>query len=126
MSDIFISYTSEDRTKAETLASTLEQQGWSVWWDRTIPAGKTFDEVIEEAIDAARCVVVLWSNSSVTSRWVHTEAEEGARRNILVPVLIEKVNIPLAFHRIFLRSEIETPLCSNRDGIQIKVLSLGD
>ena len=100
MSDIFISYSREDRTPAEALARALEAQGWSVWWDRAIPAGKTFDQVIEEAIEAARCVIVLWSKKSVASRWVRTEAEEGARRDALVPVLIEEATIPLAFRRI--------------------------
>ena len=100
MSDIFISYAREDRPSAERLAGALEAQGWSVWWDRAIPAGKTFDEVIEKAINAARCVIVLWSKESVPSRWVRTEAEEGARRDVLVPVLIEEATIPLAFRRI--------------------------
>ncbi len=100
MSDIFISYASADRQQAETLAQGLKAQGWTVWWDRTIPAGRTFDEVIEEALDAAKGVIVLWSEKSVKSSWVRTEAQEGADRNILIPVLIEKVRIPLAFRRI--------------------------
>ncbi|MDH3672909.1 MAG: SUMF1/EgtB/PvdO family nonheme iron enzyme [Gammaproteobacteria bacterium] len=100
MSDIFISYASEDRPQAKTLAESLEAQGWSVWWDRIIPAGRTFDDVIEEALDQAKCVIVMWSGQSVASRWVRTEAAEGAEREILVPVLIEDVRIPLAFRRI--------------------------
>ncbi|MCG6870595.1 MAG: SUMF1/EgtB/PvdO family nonheme iron enzyme [Gammaproteobacteria bacterium] len=100
MSDIFLSYTRDDEDRAAGLAGALEALGWSVWWDRSIPAGKTFDEVIEEAIDASRCVVVMWSALSVKSRWVRTEAEEGAHRGILVPVRIDDVRIPLAFRRI--------------------------
>lgn len=101
MADIFIGYASEDRPHAERLAGALESQGWSVWWDVRIPAGRTFDEVIEEAIASAKCVIVLWTNVSVKKRWVLTEAEEGATRKILVPILIEKdVPIPLAFKRI--------------------------
>jgi hypothetical protein len=100
MSDIFISYASEDKEKAGLLAKVFEQQGWSVWWDRDIPAGRAFDEVIEEALDAAKCVFVLWSKASVKSDWVKEEASEGNRRKILVPALIEDVNIPLGFKRI--------------------------
>ena len=57
MSDIFVSYSSADRARAAMLARALEVRGWSVWWDRTIPPGRQHDEVIEEALAAARCVV---------------------------------------------------------------------
>lgn len=101
MSDIFISYAREDRPAAETLAHALEVQGWSVWWDRNIPIGGNPDEVIQAALTAARCVIVLWSSVSAESRWVRNEAEEGAARDVLFPVLIEKdVRIPLAFRGI--------------------------
>lgn len=57
--DLFLSYASADRDLAKALASVLQHNGWSVWWDRAIPPGKTFDEVIETALGAAKCVVVL-------------------------------------------------------------------
>jgi membrane-associated phospholipid phosphatase len=101
MSDIFISYFHEDRTHAERLAGALEAEGLSVWWDRTIPPGENFDQVIEQALGAAKVVMVLWSLKAVKSRWVLNEAEDAAARDILVPVLIEEgVRIPLAFRRI--------------------------
>ncbi len=100
MSDIFISYSREDTPRARSLAVALEQHGWSVWWDRNIPPGESFDAVIEEALDSARCIVVLWSEESVKSDWVKTEASEGVKRRILVPALIEDVKIPLEFRRI--------------------------
>ena len=86
MSDIFLSYATEDRLRTRILVQVLESRGWSVWWDRTIPPGQTFDSVIERALDDARCAVVLWSKVSVSSDWVKTEAAEAARRRILVPV----------------------------------------
>jgi hypothetical protein len=100
MSDIFISYASADRERARLLADALAQKGWSVWWDRTIPPGKEFDQVIEEALDAAKCVVVLWSKTSTASSWVKTEAAEAMRRKILVPALIDETRIPLEFRRL--------------------------
>src|SRR5262245_53226107 len=100
MSDIFISYSRQDKARAQQLAAVLERYGWSVWWDRQIPPGKTFDQVIEEALTSAKCVIVLWSEASVASRWVHAEASEGAQREILVPVLLSNVKMPLEFRRI--------------------------
>lgn len=100
MSDIFISYSRADLKQAETLAHALEAEGWSVWSDRSIPAGRAFDEVIEEAIDHSNCVMVLWSSESIDSQWVRSEAQEGLDRHILIPVQIEDVKIPLAFRRI--------------------------
>ena len=100
MADIFISYASADRDRARTLAEVFAGRGHSVWWDRTIPPGRVFDEVIQEALDAARCVVVLWSATSVRSNWVKAEASEALSRNRLVPVRIDEALPPFEFKRI--------------------------
>jgi formylglycine-generating enzyme required for sulfatase activity len=100
VSDIFLSYASPDRPRVKPLVDALQHQGWSVWWDRTILPGKIWDEVIEAALDDAQCVIVLWSRASIQSPWVRTEASEGKRRRILVPALIDDVNIPLEFRKI--------------------------
>ena len=97
MADIFISYASEDRQRAGALAETLGAHGWSVWWDREIPLGQSFDQVIEKALASAKCVIVLWSSVSIASEWVRNEASEAKRRAILIPVFIERVDAPLAF-----------------------------
>src|SRR5215475_14078822 len=98
MTQIFISYASEDRDHAKALAQVLEGLRFSIWWDRKIPFSKAYDEVIAESLAAARCVLVLWTRTSVESRWVRSEASEAAAREALIPVLIEKgVKIPLEF-----------------------------
>lgn len=99
MTDVFLSYASEDRERAAALARSLEADGWSVWWDRKIVAGHAFDEVIERELETARSVVVLWSGSSVASEWVKNEAAAAAERGVLIPALIERVKIPLEFRR---------------------------
>jgi hypothetical protein len=40
------------------------------------------------------------SRVSVQSHWVRTEADEGQRRSVLIPALLDEVTIPLAFRRI--------------------------
>jgi len=100
VTDIFVSYAREDRDTVSTLAAHLEATGWTVWWDRQILAGKEFDTVIETEIGQARCVLVVWSAHSVDSRWVKTEASEGLRRDILVPIIVDGCTPPLAFRNI--------------------------
>lgn len=97
MSDIFISYARPDRSKAQILARALEHRGWSVWWDPDIRIGGKFDEAIKKELDAAKCVIVLWSSSSIISEWVKDEATEAVKRGVLVPALIEDVEIPFGF-----------------------------
>lgn len=97
MSDIFVSYASEDRAFVDRLVQSVEQQGFSVWWDKELIAGHKFDERIEQALDACCCVVVVWSANSVASRWCRAEAGEGLERDCLVPVRIDDVRLPLVF-----------------------------
>ena len=96
MADIFISYARDDRSKAQLLAQAFEQPNWSVWWDTRLQAGEVWDEAIERELNAAKCVVVLWSKTSVARRWVRAEANDGLQRGILFPVLLEHIQPPLA------------------------------
>lgn len=100
MSHVFLSYARADRERARQLAEALETEGFDVWWDREVPPGKTFDQVIEQALERADKVVVLWSRRAVKSNWVRVEADEALARKILVPVLIEDVAPPFSSRRI--------------------------
>ena len=80
MSNIFISYAKEDRESARKLARVLEAEGWEVFWDRNIPTGKTWRDIIETKLKAAQCLVVLWSKASISSYWVLEEADKGRQR----------------------------------------------
>ena len=97
MTDIFLSYAREDQARAQQLANALEVEGWSVFWDRTIPTGMVWRDVIGKAMSQARCIIVIWSQFSVTSNWVQEEADEGRERGILIPILIDEVRPPIGF-----------------------------
>ena len=77
MVDVFVSYSREDLNRVQPIVSAIIDRGWDVWWDRDLSAGPRFDESIEQALDNAKLVIVLWSRKSVTSDWVKTEANEA-------------------------------------------------
>lgn len=124
MADIFLSYASEDRDRVRSLVETLEAEGWSIWWDPEIHAGRRFDKVIEEQVNKASCVVVAWSEASVKSDWVRDEANEGRERQILAPLRLDDVRPPMGFRSAQTanligwpesKGEIETLIAGIRD-----------
>jgi TIR domain len=100
MADVFLSYSRLDREHAKLVATTLEAEQISVWWDSELHPGETFDAEIENQITEAKCVLVIWTTNSVKSKWVRSEASEGDDRQILIPVKKEPVRLPLAFRLI--------------------------
>ncbi len=100
MSDVFISYAREDRDQAERLARVFGRQNWSVWWDKVIPPGRKYSDVIGEELACAKAVIVLWSRNSIASDWVKDEAQEGANRRVLVPAIIDTVSPPVGFRQV--------------------------
>jgi hypothetical protein len=100
MVDVFISYKKEDLKRVEPIARALAQAGYEVWWDHRIPPGRTYRDVIGAALQSARCVVVVWSKLSTKAQWVLDEADEGKKRGVLLPLMIDDVEIPYGFRQI--------------------------
>jgi hypothetical protein len=97
MSDIFLSYSNVDQATVRRFAEGFERAGFSVWWDAALRSGEAYDEKIEQALREAKAVVVLWSRTSVASRWVRAEATLADRNKTLVPVMIEPCERPIMF-----------------------------
>jgi hypothetical protein len=100
MSDIFISHHSSDARVAEALAAALRAHDFSVWYDDQLTPGSRYRDEIKEHLDAARCVIVIWSRTSVVSDWVRDEAEHARKRRCLVPVSIADTAPPMGFGEI--------------------------
>lgn len=97
VADIFLSYSRADRPKAQQIAKALEQEGFTVWWDKILRAGQTYDEVTEGMLRDARVVIVLWSEVSVKSKWVRAEATLGERTSTVIPAMIQDAERPIMF-----------------------------
>ena len=98
--EIFVSYSRVDRDKVAQLVKVVEAQGWAVWWDPEIIPGQQFDEQIDAKLESAKCVVVVWSQTSVKSAWVRGEARDGLERGILVPLKIDQCKTPIDFRAV--------------------------
>ena len=100
MSDVFISYTRSDRPRVQGLVDLLRQEGFDVWWDQDISPGMPFATEIEKQIKAAKCVIVIWSKTSVDRGWVLTEADYANTKGKLIPILFDQIEIPFAFRLV--------------------------
>lgn len=97
MADIFISYKKEDRALAERIIAALRAEGLSVWWDDDLTPRESWDVMIQREAEAAKAIVVLWTERSIKSEWVRIEAMFGKDRGKLVPVKLEVCELPFAF-----------------------------
>ena len=60
-----------------------------------IAPGQEFDRQIAAELKTATAVLVVWTPTSVDSRWVRGEARDAADRGILVPVRFDGASLPI-------------------------------
>jgi hypothetical protein len=99
MSDVFISYSNENRDIAKILAETLQEENWSVFWDKQIPSGAQWDDRVKFELGTAKCIIVLWSSVSRKSLWVKGEAAEAYDQGTYLPFSIDGSPPPSLFDR---------------------------
>lgn len=97
--NLFLSYARPDRARAEKLIAALTKHGYELWWDARLEGGSEFAESIADALKTTDAVLVLWSQSSITSDWVRDEAAVGRDRKRLVPLSLDGVEPPLGFRQ---------------------------
>ncbi len=103
MADIFISYSTADRATAAKIAEVLQEEGYSVWWDRELSAGQQFSSEIAQALTDCKAAIVIWTTSSIKSRWVLGEAETAANAEKLIPVREDSLTesqLPIGFRAL--------------------------
>ena len=86
MADIFISYSKQDQEQARLLAAVLEAEGYAVWWDASLLSGDNYRKVIMTELGRARATIVIWTENSIHSDWVQSEAGRAHADRRLIPV----------------------------------------
>lgn len=97
MADIFISYARSNLRRVRPISASLQQAGFSLWWDERLRAGDDFSLVIERELRNAKCAVVVWSEAARNSLWVRAEATEALDAGKLVQARVDGVKPPLPF-----------------------------
>ncbi len=99
MADIFISYSSKDRARAEQLIELLASAGLSVWIDKSgIDVATSWSSEIVDAINGCKAFVVLLSPNSMESVNVIKEVSLASeKRKKIVPLDLEPVALTRDF-----------------------------
>jgi adenylate cyclase len=100
MSEIFISYARSTEAQARRIGEALRGLGYGVWRDDELPAHRSYAEVIEERLKAAKAVVVVWSAEAVKSEWVRSEANRAREDRKLVQLTVDGAALPMPFDQI--------------------------
>jgi len=103
----FVSYAHEDEERVRSIVDYLKSRKIEIWWDDLLEPGDAWRWVLMRKIRDAACVVVMWSETSVQSRFVAAEVGEALDRawasGRLVPVLLDRhaaPGIPLPFKEL--------------------------
>jgi CTP:molybdopterin cytidylyltransferase MocA len=117
MSQIFISYSHEDREFVDQMAIALVRKKARVWIDRwELTVGDSLVDNIQNAIEDAGAIIIVLSKASTASEWCKKELSAGLikeleqREVIVLPVLKENCKIPL-----FLRDKVYADFRSSFD-----------
>jgi hypothetical protein len=97
---LFIAYAREDLSLVETLVKDLRTSGIRVVWDQDFRAGENFRRRIDELIERAAAVLVVWSWASIGSEFVVDEAATAKHFDKLVAVRLPELPelaLPLGF-----------------------------
>src|SRR5580700_10031642 len=100
MSDVFISYARSTASRAQAVADALRALGYDVWRDDELPSHRSYAQVIDERLAAAKAVVVIWSAEAVKSEWVQSEADSARTDHKLVQLTVDGSLLPRPFDRV--------------------------
>jgi len=83
--DVFISYSSKDKTTGDAVCATLESEGIRCWIaPRDVTPSMEWSECIIDAIQECRIMVLVFTTSSNESPQIHREIERAVNHGVAV------------------------------------------
>lgn len=100
--DVFISYSSRNKSTALAICHVLEAHRIRCWMaPRDIPAGADYGDVIDEAIVSCRLFVLVFSEPASISQWVKGELNLAfSEKKIIIPYRIDETPLKGAMRLI--------------------------
>jgi hypothetical protein len=97
MAHVFISFSTLDTTRVQSICDALNASGLSTFWSNDIPPGSPsyLDVIIDEMRNAA-VVLVLWTRTSVKSPAVAQECSQATRDGKLFQAVLDEIE-PIRF-----------------------------
>ncbi|HSP46040.1 MAG TPA: toll/interleukin-1 receptor domain-containing protein, partial [Chthoniobacterales bacterium] len=85
---VFVSHSHKDASAAQLMVEALENRGVACWMaPRDVPPGGSYAEAILNAIESARCFVLIYSENSNVSSHVLREVERALKFDLnIVPI----------------------------------------
>ncbi len=128
--DVFVSYSSKDKTTCDALCATFENKEIRCWIaPRDVLPGANWREAIIEGIEQSRVMVLVFSSHSNESSRVRREVERAVNKGIpVIPIRIEDVKLSLAME-YFISSQhwldaLTPPLEKHLEKLARKVIRL--
>lgn len=124
---IFISYSHEDKSPVQRIATRLEEAGHDVWIDSLkLRVGDNIQNKIGEGLESADLLIVVVSKNSFRSSWVQKEFSAIALQQIskrerrIIPVKIDTSDVPS-----YLANRVYIDLSKNfEDGLERLVAAI--
>jgi TolB-like protein/tetratricopeptide (TPR) repeat protein len=93
---VFVSYASQDSAVANAIVESLERACIPCWIaPRNVVAGEFYADAIVHAIDAARVLVLVLSQSSAASHHILREVERASsKRHPVIALRIDRASLP--------------------------------
>ena len=108
MADLYITYGLRETSWVNKLVTILDDEGFTICWEHAVAPGddvRTDDSI--QALNNAKCVLAVWSDTSVDDFWVLSDAERAVAQNKLISVVAKSAVIPRAFRQsetVFMQS----------------------
>ncbi|MBI1251054.1 MAG: TIR domain-containing protein [Alphaproteobacteria bacterium] len=100
MADFIFIYAPEDSGRVRDVAEALAKRGITASTDRSIPAGQRYDVVMADRLQAAKAVVIVWSEAALRDPKLIDEAAAARDQGKAAPVRIAPVEPPLGFRQL--------------------------